>query len=347
MVRLQSKWVWISLLASILILVAILALTVDEQTLVYLANLDPVYLLLAVAFRMFSILCWSLRIRVLSMGLGYRIRFGYIVNLTLLNLLAGSLTPGQLGGEPVRVSELARAGVKVGDATAVVVTERLLDGVVVIALITATSLLIGYYLRTISPGYTDLFLIVVAVLLLLFFFFIYLVRRPDSIKAIAGRFTGWWEQRVRPFVHSSGSHDTPERLQSLTALINEEIDTFSESAVRFGKTARRSLFVGLVWSALFWISEFLVASLILVGLGLSPFIIESFFFQLVITFAELIPLTPGSAGIAEISAAALYGLIIPSALLGVFIALWRLLLYYVNIILGLAATVITFRKRVL
>lgn len=347
MVRLQSKWVWISLLASILILVAILALTVDEQTLVYLANLDPVYLLLAVVFRAFSILCWSLRIRVLSKGLGYHIRFGYIVNLTLLNLLAGALTPGQLGGEPVRVSELARAGVKVGDATAVVVTERLLDGVVVIALITVTSLLVGYYLRTISSGYTGLLLLVVGVLLLLFFFFIYFVRRPESIKSVAGRFAGWWERRIGSLAHSSGNPDTPEHLRSVSGWINEEIDTFTESAVRFGKTARRSLFAGFVWSALFWISEFLVASLILVGLGLPPFVIESFFFQLVITFAELIPLTPGSAGIAEISAAALYGLIVPSALLGVFIALWRLLLYYVNIILGLAATVITFRKRVL
>jgi uncharacterized protein (TIRG00374 family) len=52
----------------------------------------------------------------------------------------------------------------------------------------------------------------------------------------------------------------------------------------------------------------------------------------------MIPLTPGSVGIAEVSIAAFYSTIIPLPLVGVFVLLWRLILYYFNVIVGLIAS---------
>jgi uncharacterized protein (TIRG00374 family) len=80
------------------------------------------------------------------------------------------------------------------------------------------------------------------------------------------------------------------------------------------------------------------------GLGLSPYVLESFLFQLIIAVVMMLPLTPGSSGIAEISATSLYALIVPSSLLGIFVLLWRLILYYLNIALGLWPSLNIFRR---
>ncbi|MDD1717477.1 MAG: flippase-like domain-containing protein, partial [Methanoregulaceae archaeon] len=112
----------------------------------------------------------------------------------------------------------------------------------------------------------------------------------------------------------------------------------------FTGTARSGLVYGTLFTVLFWSSEFFVASLLLMSLGQPPFIAESFLFQLVIAVVMMIPLTPGSSGIAEISATSLYALIIPSSVLGIFVLLWRLLLYYFNIAVGLVPSLSIFRR---
>jgi uncharacterized protein (TIRG00374 family) len=78
-----------------------------------------------------------------------------------------------------------------------------------------------------------------------------------------------------------------------------------------------------------------VASALLASLGLPPSFAESFLFQGVLQMIANIPLIPGSAGIAEIGAATLYRRIVPTYLLGLYVLLWRLILYYLHIPLGL------------
>jgi uncharacterized protein (TIRG00374 family) len=75
-----------------------------------------------------------------------------------------------------------------------------------------------------------------------------------------------------------------------------------------------------------------------------PFIAESYLFQLIIAIVMMIPLTPGSSGIAELSATSLYALIVPASVLGLFVLLWRLLLFYFNIVVGLVASLNIFRR---
>jgi len=58
----------------------------------------------------------------------------------------------------------------------------------------------------------------------------------------------------------------------------------------------------------------------------------------------MIPLTPGGAGVAEVSIAGFYALIIPTSLLGVFVLLWRLIMYYFNLIVGFIASMLIVRR---
>ena len=66
--------------------------------------------------------------------------------------------------------------------------------------------------------------------------------------------------------------------------------------------------------------------------------------MILITVIMMIPLTPGGVGVAEVSMAGFFALIIPTALLGVFVLLWRLIMYYFNLVIGFVASMIIVRR---
>jgi len=130
----QVKWLYISIGFSLLVLVIILFLTINENTVRYLREINPFFLLYAFLTHILTMCFWALRVQKMSGSLGYRIGFFYSLNLVFANLLAAAITPAQAGGEPVRIHELYRANVPIGDATAIVIMERVLDGIALAAL---------------------------------------------------------------------------------------------------------------------------------------------------------------------------------------------------------------------
>jgi uncharacterized protein (TIRG00374 family) len=128
--------------------------------------------------------------------------------------------------------------------------------------------------------------------------------------------------------------------------VNHEIDALNHAVSLLAGRGRAWLGAGFACTLCYWTAEFSIASFLLVGLGLPPFILRSFLFQLVIALVETLPITPGSAGVAELAAASIYRLIVPSSALGVFVVLWRFFLFYLNIPIGLAATAVAAKKRV-
>ena len=76
----------------------------------------------------------------------------------------------------------------------------------------------------------------------------------------------------------------------------------------------------------------------MIGLGYPPNFLLSLVFQLIIAVILMVPSTPGGAGVAEISYAAFYSLILPSAVVGIFVVLLRLILYYSNLLIGFVAS---------
>jgi hypothetical protein len=125
---------------------------------------------------------------------------------------------------------------------------------------------------------------------------------------------------------------------------DKEIDNFNEAVIKFVKSAKGGLLWGLLFTLLYWISEILIASLILLGLGQQPLILESFVIQLVLAILMMLPLTPGSSGIAEVGATSLYALFIPASIVGIFVVIWRMVLFYFNIALGILSSILIVRR---
>ena len=250
---------------------------------------------------------WAMRVKKMSGSLGYPIKFFYSLNLVFANLLAAAVTPAQAGGEPVRVHELYKANVPLGDATAVVIMERVLDGIALACLAAFAMFALSeqwHSLGAISDVMIYITWIFVAGCLFLFYL---AIRRPDVMKRVADRaarfFTRKWE---------------PARVTVILERIDAEIANFHAAVLRFVRTAKSGLAWGMLFTLLYWVSEIVTASLILMGLGQPPLFFESFVIQLILAILMMLPLTPGSSGIAEVGATSMYALFLPYSIVGYF-----------------------------
>ena len=329
----QVKWLYISIGFSLLVLVIILFLTINENTVQYLREINPIFLLLAFLTHILTMCFWALRVQKMTGSLGYRIGFFYSLNLVFANLLAAAITPAQAGGEPVRVHELYRAKVPIGDATAIVIMERALDGIALAALAAFAMIVLTDQwksLGAISEVMVYITWIFVAGCLFLFYL---AIKRPGTVKQvvnhIAGFFTrGWESARVDELVHRA----------------DKEIDNFNEAVIKFVKSAKGGLLWGMLFTLLYWLSEICTASLILIGLAQPALVLESFVIQLILAILMMLPLTPGSSGIAEAGAYSMYSLFIPASIVGIFVVVWRVVLYYFNIALGILSSILIVRR---
>ena len=333
MERSQWKWLFISIGFSLLVLVLILIFTINENTLRYLQDINPFFLFLAFLTHLLTMCFWAWRVKKMSGALGYRIGFFYCLNLVFANLLAAAVTPAQAGGEPVRVHELYKAQVPLGDATAIVIMERVLDGIALAGLAAFAMIVLTDQWKSLGQ-ISEIMVFVTWIFVSGCLFLFYLaIRRPDAVKKVVTYcthfFTKTWEE---------------ERVEALVLRADAEIDNFHDAVIKFVRSAKAGLAWGMLFTLLYWVSEIVTASLILVGLGQPPLLLESFVIQLILAILMMMPLTPGSSGIAEIGATSMYALFIPASIVGIFVVIWRIVLYYFNIALGILSSIIIMRR---
>ncbi len=325
----QKKWLIISVAISVVALVVMLLLTFDAATLVALEKCNPWFILLAFLLHILSIVFWALRIKLMCWSLGYKVPFFHSVNLICSNMLVAAVTPSQIGGEAVRVYELYKADVPTADATAVVLMERVFDGIVL-----GIGTVLGVYLLgelfgylNFPPMYMGIAYLATAFFAGMLLLFAVLVKRPRWTKIIVTKISGIFTRRW-----------DSKRVERFIASVDENVDQFYVTIGHFAGRSKLGLVLGLLMTVAFWVSEFVIASVLLMGLGLEPMFLISFIFQLLIAMIMMIPLTPGGVGVSEISVGAFYSLVVPLPLVGVFVLLWRLIMYYFNVAVGVIAS---------
>jgi uncharacterized protein (TIRG00374 family) len=316
------KWLTISLVLSIVSILALILFTISTSTIYSLISINPIFLFSAIFFQLISWLIWGVRLKIMSETIGGRIKLKDAVAIVLSNLFAASITPAHAGGEITRIQLLRRYNLSTGDASAVVVGERMLD-----ALFLGLAAPVGYLLFRqqikSSTGFTTIFAIAAILFFIIFFVTLYVIAQPKKIKSAAIKLQ-WL------FIRFRGNKKADETISKIL----REIDVFHNSSKRYLTDGRGALGKGFVYTVAFWIFQFSVASLILMGLGSQPWIVPSFSAQTVLMMIAMVPLTPGNSGIAEISTASIYSLFVSTAILGVFVLTWRIVTYYLNILVG-------------
>jgi len=323
------KSLLITVLISLASICIVLWFTEGTDDLRYLAEVDPLYIILAMAFHAGSWVLWSARMKILTRATGGEISFLKSFQILLSSLFAAGITPSEVGGEPVKIfllSEEAKGDMSLGDATAVVVTERFLD-VIFLVLISPLGIII-FRGHVLSSGLIVIPIIAVAFFVTVFSILILIMYRPDVIKVIMNRI---FEVILRVW--------KSERMKRLLKRIDEELGSFIKGMWIIAKN-KYELVLASGCTVARWLMDLCVAPLILIGLGSAPNMVHSFAAQILLIVLLLVPITPGGSGIAEISSAAIFSTFVKDIPMVPFVFLFRFVTFYFNLILGAVISVI-------
>ncbi len=319
----RLRQVLLAVIISVAAIIVILKFTNTSITYNALSRADIRFVLLALSLHVFSWVFWSLRIQILAALAGHNITFSLAFRTTLASNFLAAMTPSSAGGEPLRIKMLADDGMSYGSATAVVIVERLLDSFFFVAAL-AICLSLSDFITGFGLKIGGVFL----VLLVLEMVFLWeLIKRPDRIK----RLMSW----IRKKVGERKIVDTVER----------ELWLFREASIKLANESRRQIPIMVMVTIILWLCEFLVPSVLLVSLGQSPDFLYSITAQIILVIITLAPLTPGSSGVVEFSMSYIYSMFVPSYLIGVLVALWRLITYFVNLVVGAVFVGVSLNRR--
>lgn len=301
-------------LMSLVSIIFILYYTDADISWELLSRVNGWFLLLAVALHVFSWMLYALRLKLLASMAGHEITLPLSFRCTLASNFLAAITPSSAGGEPLRIKVLADDGMSYGAATAVVISERLLDSIFFLTSLALFLMVSGFF-----AGFGLKVGAIFLVFLLAFLAFLrQLIIRPKRVA----RLMEWIKKK------------TGNRAIVLT--IEREIWLFRDAGIQLAKETMRCLPVLVVMTALIWFSDFLVPSALLAGMAQDPSILLSVTSQNILAIVSLLPLTPGASGIAELGMSYLYSTFVSPALLLPLIVLWRLITYFLNIVVGAA-----------
>jgi len=308
------KSAFLGIAISVLTTYIIFKLTETNVTWETLRQLNPLYLILAFLFQVFFWIFWAIRLRRISLYMGYRISYLFSLRTTLSSMFLAAITPSSAGGEPLRIKMISDKGVPLGSSTLIVLAERVLDFIFfIIALLiflalTGFSTALGFEIAMIS-----------ILLLFIFVYILYLIlKKEENIK----RFSKVLAKIIRK--------------KNIEVKIEGELRNFRAGTLQLISSPIKLLHLFSL-TAFMWSIGFMIPSLILISMKSDPEFLLSYTSQLIIVIVSLLPITPGSSGIVEATMAYLYSNFVPSSLLGSLIAIWRFITYHTNIIFGLIA----------
>jgi hypothetical protein len=247
--------------------------------------------------------------------------------IVIANLFLANITPALAGGEPLRVYLLNKEGMGLGCATATILGERLIDAICVLIFIPFALFI--FKDRLTNPALTWTLIIGIALFIVFILLFFYAVKKPQKIKS----FLLYLDKKFSRLLRRKEHEEQPRFAQ----FINREVDGFHTSMVFFVQKEKKIFLAVSLLTIAYWGACFMIPSMLLLGLGLPPFFLESYAAQMLLIVIVTLPTTPGSSGVAELSMSGLYGVLIGASygyLLGVFVLLFRLITYHMNLLAG-------------
>ncbi|AEH60611.1 conserved hypothetical protein [Methanosalsum zhilinae DSM 4017] len=318
-----AKLVLASILISILSIVLILIITVDATTIESIMQVKPEYLLLAALIHVLSYVIWGLRTKFMCSALDHDINLIKTVEIIASGAFAASFTPSSVGGEPVRIHLLHKNNIPLGKSTAVVLGERLMDAALIISAVPFALYVFGDLL---SNSRVDTFLIFAVLFSFsILFLLIYAIWKP------------WQTRRLLHYIVNRIARLTGKKADTISRVlkrVDSELDHFHNSIWLFLTDGKIGLFYGVFFTIAYWVFQFSILPLILIGLNLNPSVVAAYAAQVLVTIISIASMTPGSSGVVEIGATPIFALFVSSSMVGVVVVVWRAITFYMNIIIG-------------
>lgn len=287
-----------------------------------LGRLRPEYLALTLAFSLLDMLLGGLRnhvfIREIRPEMGYWTSF----RANLSNVFMGAMTPSHTGGSPAQVFVYYRNGLSIGEGLSIIVVNYL--ATVIFFIVAAV-----FGLRVLSGIGSDTVLTLVAVAfglftlqLILFLFFLW---KPEMVERLLRRLSLWLADRLS----FASAH-----IRKASRRLLDELAEFQEACQLFLHRKPLIFLQSFGLTAVLYFNKFLLAWLVMRGLGIEGDVLQVLAIQALIVFILYFSPSPGGSGIAELTTGALMARMVPMARMGVFTALQRFFFLYLPAAVG-------------
>ncbi len=309
----------ISATFTVLVLLGLLLLTVESQTFRVLRQLKPSVIIgLFFVWGLFVVLDgW--RLQLIAQTGHENLSLRRAVEVILVGYFFAAVTPFQTGGFPFQIIILRKDQIGPGRAMAYLA----LRGILIYGFVyLLTPLMVLRFFQTTQSGLIRLllhFLVVVVLVIAVLGGFVMV--RPARSERLLERF----RHRIPPILY---------RALRFVIAEAEEFRLIFGNVLRDAHGRRYFLYATLVSVAalLVYLS---LAPLALYGLGVEPVNVLTVMGIQVLLMALLLYIpTPGAGGVAEMGGAALFALVCPKYLLGVYVILWRFFTFYLLAIAG-------------
>ncbi len=286
----------------------------------YLAQLNPLFLIIALALNVCDWILGSMRILVLSARLFPQIEFKTCLKSNMGNLFLGAVTPAQTGGGAAQIYVLYKNGMPFAEATMVSIVCFL--GSIFFLISCALYLLFFGHVPAMNPSLLLLSRATLLVFSAIILLFIVAVVKPQTFENVTKRFLS----RVpilKKLLESS-------KLQ----VFFDSVQEYQDIMRIYVSKGRLALLATFILSSVTYLNKFFIAYIVLKGMGLDVPFIQTIFIQMILFLIFYFSPTPGASGVAELSSAQLMGTIIPKSSQAVFTTLWRTFTLYIGVAVG-------------
>lgn len=296
--------------------VVLIALTASRQTLEGLGQVRWQWLAVTAGLWLAATLADGMRLAVLSRSSDHPMTARLSIEILLVGYFMAAVTPFQVGGLPLQLYIMNGWGIPPGRASAILLAR----GVMFYALLFAVAPVVA-----LSMGVSTALLKVMAS-------YILVIVAGGAALVLAGAFfpkrLAAWQARL------AARPGQTRTVRLLARSIGEFLHLVDGLKLYLQVRNLRYLLVALALTLVYGVAYFAMSGSLLYGLGIRADFPRVVGLNVILTAVLLFMPTPGAGGVAEAGAAALYSMICPKHMLGVFVVVWRVFSFYLGAIIG-------------
>lgn len=322
--RKNLMWLMLSVIISLLTVVAIIYFTVTPEEISEIRHLDIRYILIMVLMMFCTWFVDTLRVRNLLSIMGEQVSFLYIFASNIASHFIGAITPFQSGALPALVYYLNKKNVKVNKGIAAV-TGRLLYSLMFFGTVPLLLTIFFYnrlglniYLRILAIG-VSLFLF----LLLLGLW--YLMANPHFLERITAKIG------YSNMIKKATSKKTRDKW---IWRIVKEIREYNKNFKIILSYGVKVTIIQFIYTMIFWFIFFNFATVLMKAMNISidwfNVLARQTIFYSILTYNPI----PSGSGVVELGYAAIFANMVPTSFLGIFVGLWRFFSFYMYVIVS-------------
>lgn len=290
-----------------------------------------------------SVTTWvieALRIRTLLLALNERLPLWTTLRLNLASNFVAGITPASSGGPPAQTYFLGGNGVPLPKAIVLVSTRMILTAAFFGVTVPVATIFFGQDLA-LPPSLLPVAQAVGWLILFGTVFSYYLASRPRLLSAsVEGLLTSAPGQAVMRLVGRYARRDPAAAAATARKVARDLSRSF-----RLVADAPPALILQIVILTLaFWVAFFAIGPLLLEAFGVEVPYAMVFIRQVVVYFLVAYVPLPGGSGVAELGLAYAFSSFLRGGQLLSFVALWRLLTYFLPIFVGAVFFALESRK---